>query len=78
MALTWLRLRTGVQDDNAVMRVAAAFGGRAIARGFARAAYPSGDARARHLGAATRYRLADPNLRDDERRAINRLVRGLS
>ncbi len=74
VALTWLLMRTGVPDDNVVLRVAAAVGGRYTARRFARAADPSGETLRGHLAAATRYRLADPNLRDDERAAILRLA----
>jgi aminoglycoside phosphotransferase (APT) family kinase protein len=78
VALTWLLLRTGVPDDNAVMRVAAALGGRYVARRFGASADRSGDALRDHLDVATHYRLADSNLRDAERRAIRRLVRAPS
>jgi aminoglycoside phosphotransferase (APT) family kinase protein len=78
VALTWLLLRTGVPDDNNVMRIAAAVAGRYIARRFAASADPSGETLAQYLHAATRYRLADPNLRDAERRAIRRLLAGAS
>ncbi len=74
VALTWLLLRTGVPDDNPLMRIAAAVGGRSIAHTFGRAADRTHDALTRHLTAATRYRLADPNLREAERKAIRRLV----
>ncbi|MBV8950550.1 MAG: phosphotransferase, partial [Actinobacteria bacterium] len=74
VALTWVLLRTGVPDGHALMRVAAALGGRYVARRFARDADASGTAMRTHLEAAARYRLADPSLLEAERRTITRLV----
>jgi aminoglycoside phosphotransferase (APT) family kinase protein len=75
VALTWLLLTTGSPDDRRAMQVVASLAQRFIGRVFARAADPSGDALRTQLATAARYRLTDPNLREGERRAINRLVK---
>jgi aminoglycoside phosphotransferase (APT) family kinase protein len=75
VVLTWLLLRTGVPDDNAVLKAAAAIGGRHSARRFIAVADPSAQAIRQYLDIAARYRLDDPNLLDAERRAIQALLR---
>jgi tRNA A-37 threonylcarbamoyl transferase component Bud32 len=75
VALTWLLLRTGEADDSRVARLAGWIGQPLIARMFRRAADPDGNALHDHLAPAARYRLADRNVRDRERRAIQRLAK---
>jgi aminoglycoside phosphotransferase (APT) family kinase protein len=72
VALTWLLIMAGRPDEGAFAKLLAAVGRSLFARPFL--ARFVRDEVMTHLAAAAGYKLADPNMRAVEHRAIRRLV----
>lgn len=72
VALTWLLIMAGRPDEGAFTKLLAAVGRSLFARPFL-ARFVRHEVMA-HLDAAAGYKLADPNMRAVEQRAIRRLV----